>query len=242
VLGCLNVLFLAFVVIQIRYLFGGADVVAASDGLTYAEYARQGFFELVTVAGLVLPLLLLIDAFAQVDGDRQRLVLRILLASLVALLFVVMASALQRMRLYQEQFGLTELRLYTTAFMLWLGIVFVWFLATVLRGRRNRFAFGAIVAGLTSIVVLTALNPDGLIARVNIERASASEPLDVEYIASLSADAVPVVVDALPRVNAVDRWNMKSALLARASGEPASDWRSCNLTRERAKDALATIR
>ena len=90
--------------------------------------------------------------------------------------------------------------------------------------------------------MLTALNPDGLIARVNIERASASEPLDVEYIASLSADAVPVVVDALPRMNAVDRRNMKSALLVRVSGEPASDWRSWNLARERAKDALATIR
>ena len=50
--------FLAFVVIQVRYLFGGAGRVAATAGLTYAEYARRGFFELVTVNTPLAPLLL----------------------------------------------------------------------------------------------------------------------------------------------------------------------------------------
>ncbi len=59
VLGLLDLLFLSFVVVQFRYLFGGASLVEASSTLTYAEYARRGFFELVAVATLVLPLLLL---------------------------------------------------------------------------------------------------------------------------------------------------------------------------------------
>ena len=47
VLGLLNVLFLAFVIVQFRYLFGGAELVRVSTNLTYAEYARRGFIELV---------------------------------------------------------------------------------------------------------------------------------------------------------------------------------------------------
>ena len=50
VLTSLNVLFLSFVLVQVRYLFGGAQWVQVSPGLTYAEYARGGFFELVAVA------------------------------------------------------------------------------------------------------------------------------------------------------------------------------------------------
>ena len=64
-LGALNLLFLAFVLVQLRYLFGGQALVEARIGLTYAEYARHGFFELVAVAVLVLPLLLGVDAVAQ---------------------------------------------------------------------------------------------------------------------------------------------------------------------------------
>src|SRR5579875_2203998 len=57
VLGLVDCLFLAFVAVQVRYLFGGASIVGITPGLTYAEYARRGFIELVMVAALVLPLL-----------------------------------------------------------------------------------------------------------------------------------------------------------------------------------------
>src|SRR6266851_2294308 len=62
-LGLLNALFLLFVVVQLRYFFGGAALVEETSGLTYAEYARRGFFELMTASGLVLPILLNPDAF-----------------------------------------------------------------------------------------------------------------------------------------------------------------------------------
>ena len=61
-LGAVDLLFLAFVLVQLRFLFGGRDLVEARVGLTYAEYARHGFFQLVVVAVLVLPLLLAADA------------------------------------------------------------------------------------------------------------------------------------------------------------------------------------
>jgi hypothetical protein len=238
VLGLLDLLFLAFVVVQFRYFFGGADRVETSTSLTYAEYARRGFFELCAVAALVLPLLLLLHWL--LDGGRRsdQRVFRTLAGVQVALLAVIVASALQRMRLYQREYGLTELRLYTTAFMLWLAAVFLWLAATVLRGRRERFAFGLLVSGLAAIASLHALNPDALIVRTNTERAAEGRRFDARYAASLSADAVPTLVGALPRVGEADRCLLVDALRRHRSELEATDWRAWSLSRRQAAAAL----
>ncbi|HYR09851.1 MAG TPA: DUF4173 domain-containing protein, partial [Longimicrobium sp.] len=113
VIGLLDLLFLAFVIVQLPYFFGTADVVMQPGTTTFSQYARRGFFELVTVAGLVLPLLLLADWLLRRERPGHERVFRILAGAQVALLFVIMGSALHRMRLYQGAYGLTELRLYT---------------------------------------------------------------------------------------------------------------------------------
>lgn len=241
VLGLMNLLFLAFVAVQFRYFFGGAAHVAASMGLTYAEYARRGFFELVIVAALVLPLLLGAHWLLRKENPAHERIFRALAVMQLLLLGVIMFSAVQRMRLYQSEYGMTELRLYTTAFMGWLVIVFVWFALTVLRGQRMRFAFGAIVTGCVMIGALHALNPDALIVRVNAERASAGRGFDVDYAASLSADAVPTLVAALPALNEADRRAVMERLHRRwplsQSSEPAG-WRSWNWSRARARSVM----
>ena len=235
--GLLDLLFLAFVLIQLRYLFGGDERVVSQTGLTYAEYARQGFFELVVVAALALPVLLAAD-WALARDARRTWVFRLLAALLVVLLFVVMASALQRMRLYQRAYGLTELRVYATAFMLWLAAVVAWTGVTVLRGRRERFAFGALVAGFATILVLNAVNPDALIARTNVDRARTGADVDLRYLGGLSDDAVPALVAALPSLDEDVRGQLARNLLARGGRD---DWRTWNWSRSRA-DALVAER
>jgi hypothetical protein len=214
-------------------------VIPCTD-LTYAEYARRGFFELVTVSALVLPLLLLTDWLLRRVRPPEEWVFRALAGLLLLLLLMVMASALQRMRLYQREYGLTELRLYTTAFMLWLGIVFLWLTATVLRGRPERFTFGALVAGLLAVAVLHLLNPDALIARVNTARAGEGKPVDTRYLARLSADAVPVLVEALPALPETERCDLTRTLRLRWS-DAADDWPSWSLSRVRAEEAAQLV-
>jgi hypothetical protein len=240
VLGLLDLLFLAFVAIQVRYLFGGAGRVAATAGLTYAEYARRGFFELVTVTALALPLLLVAHWLLRTGTRAHERLFKALAGIMVALLFVVVASALQRMYLYQQEFGLTELRLYTTIFMVWISVVLLWFVLTVLRARRDRFAFGALLAGFAAIFAINAMNPDALIAGTNINRMEDGKRFDAYYLTTLSADAVPVLVESLPQIGdkrlwkghtveqtVVDRWNSGRA-----------DWRTWNLGRSRARQLV----
>jgi len=229
-LACVDLVFLAFVAVQLRYLFGGRDLVESRVHLTYAEYARHGFFELVAVALLVLPLLLGVHALVR----RRTRAVQVLSAALLVLVLVVMASALQRMLLYQREYGLTELRIYATGIILWLGCVFAWLAATVLRGRPRRFATGALAAGFAATLALNAVNPDALIARTNLARPQ----VDVAYLGHLSDDAVPVLLDRLPTLDPSLRRPLAAALLERSSEDGgAFGW---NASRTRAADLLAS--
>lgn len=238
-LGLLDLLFLGFVAVQIRYYFGGSLLVQATTGLTYSEYCRSGFFELVTVAALVLPFLLFVHWLLRPGDSLGMRRFQWLVGIQIVLLFVIMASAVQRMRLYQAEYGLSQQRLYPTAFMGWLAVVFIWFCLTVLRGHRERFAFGAMVAGFLLVATLQALNPDAMIARTNLERARAGRIFDAHYAAKLSADAVPDLVGGLPDLNAQDRCTLAGSLLARWAEPQNPDWRTWNLAQSRAWHAVS---
>jgi Domain of unknown function (DUF4173) len=229
-LAALNLLFLAFVLVQFRYLFGGRSLVEGQAHLTYAEYARQGFFELVVVAALTIAVLLAGDWLLRDEGGRR--VFRWLAIALLALLAVVMVSALQRMRLYMQEYGLTELRLYATGTIVWLAVVCAWFVATVLRGRRHAFALGALVAGFAATLCLNVLNPDALIARTNVTRPV----VDVVYLAGLSDDAVPTLVGRISSLQPGQQRLLAEALLQRDLA--TADWRSWNVSRARAQQLL----
>jgi hypothetical protein len=241
VLGLLDLLFLTFVVIQVRYLFGGAGRVAATAGLTYAEYARRGFFELVTVTALALPLLLIAHWLLRAETRAHERLFKGFAGIMVVLLFVVVASALQRMYLYQQEFGLTELRLYTTVFMVWISVVLLWFLLTVMRARRDRFAFGALLAGFAAIFAINVMNPDALIASTNIGRMEDGKRFDAYYLTTLSADAAPVLVESLPEIGDTHMWTgytVEQAVVDRWDAKRA-DWRTWNLGRSRARQVVS---
>ncbi len=240
-LGLLNALFLSFVLVQIGALFGGKHWVQSTPGLNYKDYARSGFFELVWVAALVLPILLALHAVQTPGDDRARRGYTVQAGVQVVLLLVILASALSRMWLYVDQCGLTELRLYTTAFMAWLGIVFVWFTLTVLRGRRAGFASGAALAAFAIVLGLHVLNPDATIVRTNLHWAAKGHPLDAAYTSSLSADAVPDLVRALPRLTP----DAQKTVLWRITPQwsrPNQDWRKWNWGRAGAASSVYRLR
>ena len=200
-LAALNLLFLVFVIVQLRYLFGGDALVQVTPGLTYADYARRGFFELVFAVVLVVPVLLAADWLVDRRIRRDALVFRGLAGVQIGLVLAIAASALQRLRLYHASYGLTGSRFYAMVLLFWIGAMLVWLAATVLRARRDVFAFGALTSGLATVALLFVIDPDAVIARTNVARmASADAPVrfDVAYATSLSADAVPVLMDALP--------------------------------------------
>lgn len=231
----------AYLVFQARALFGGAAYVEATVGLTYADYARRGFFELLMVTALVLVVLLLADHLLdrRTDGAERRF--RVTGWTLIVLLGVLMLSALQRMWVYVSFFGLSDTRLYATAGMAWVGVALAWFGATILRGRRSRFGVGLLVASAAWVGTLNVLDPEAVVVRVNLARALGGAEFDIPYHATLSADAVPALLGAADRLAPPRCAALLEALRPRWTGgtEEAVDWRAWNLPRARARALLA---
>lgn len=242
VLGALDILFLLFVLVQARYFFGGRETVLTTLGMTYAQYARHGFFELVTVSALTLPLLLTLHAWQPRRDAGPDPLFRALAGVMLLLLSVIMASALVRMNLYRSEYGLTELRVYTTAFMAWLALVFVWLAATVLRGQHRFFAAGAGASACLVIAALFLWNPDAQIVHANAALSHSGHRFDADYATSLSADAVPALLAALPSLSLVDQQDVASFLRDRWPATLAPDWRSWCWGRQSARHSLARSR
>jgi hypothetical protein len=130
VLGSVVILFAVFVVIQFQYFFGGTANITF-EGYSYADYARRGFGELVTVAFFSLLMLLTLSAVTKRETETQRRIFSGLGVALVALLLVMLVSAYQRLVLYEAAYGFSRLRTYTHVFLVWIGLLLV---ATIVLG------------------------------------------------------------------------------------------------------------
>ena len=243
-LGTLNVLFGAFVVTQLGWFFGGERFLQERTGLTAAAYARGGFFEMMWVVLLIVPLLVATRALLR-PGPALAKRHTLLSLPLLVLLGAMIFSAFTRMQLYVSYFGLTLERFYPMVFMGWLGVVLAWLAVTVLRGRPHYFFAGAIISGLAALGALNVAAPDVVVARINIAhstdaKGAARPALDLAYLSSLSGEAVRLAVqatlsaspssDAAQRcraaTNLLQRWGSTSRR-ARRGGNGAA-WREWN--------------
>ncbi|MEU7587903.1 DUF4173 domain-containing protein [Micromonospora sp. NPDC049230] len=230
----LDTLFAAFVLVQLTVFFGGAGHVLRTAGLTYAQYARGGFWQLLAVTALTLLVIAIAARRAPKATRADRLLVRVLLGTLAALSLVVVASALYRMQVYTDAYGATRLRLFVTTVELWLGLLFVVVGVAVVRLRAAWLPRLVVGTAVLALLGLALVNPDRLIADRNVDRYLETGRLDVSYLSGLSADAVPALA-RLPEP-------MRACALGQIAAELPHDglW-GANLGRERARQDLATI-
>ena len=228
----LDVLVLLFVTVQVGALLGGHRHVLETAGLTYAQYAREGFAQLVVVTALTLVVVAVAARRAPRQTPTDMLVSRLALGALCLGTLGVVASALRRMDLYVDAFGLTRLRVFVTVTEIALAAVFVLLLVAGIRWRGGWLPRAALQVVGVAMLGLALVNPDAQIVRHNTT-ADLATTLDVGYLAGLSADAVPAFaqIDGEP---ALRRCLLGSAAVPTGTG--LSDW---NLGRERAAQVLA---
>lgn len=193
-MGAVDILFLIFVIVQIRYLFGGQTNINET-GFTYAEYARRGFGELVAVAVISLALYLGMSTISKIETRAQRTLFSVRAILLMALVLVILASSLQRLMLYENAYGFSELRTITHVFIFWLAGLFLVTAVLEALHQRGRFALALLIATVGFSMTLAVMNIDGFVVRQNVQRAIAGEDLDLDYLSVLSADAVPSLVE-----------------------------------------------
>ncbi|WP_306204878.1 DUF4153 domain-containing protein [Actinoplanes sp. RD1] len=233
-LSLLVLLFALFVAVQLTVLFGGAQHVLVTEGLTYAEYARSGFWQLLVITGLTLLVLAGAARWAPRSARADRMLVRVVLGALSLLTLVIVASALHRMDLYADTYGLTRLRVLVMLCEAWLGAVFLMILGAGVRLRAAWLPRAVVAAGVLALLGLAAADPDRLIADRNVARFEQTGTIDTAYLATLSADAVPALDRLAPEQRAC-----AIAPIARRLAASSDDWRGWNSGRERARELLA---
>ena len=247
ILIAVDLLFGLFVVLQLAYLFGGLDTLAAT-GLPYAQYARSGFFELVQVAVLAGALLVAVHALAA----RRTVPIVGAGLALAGLTGVILASALLRLRIYQDAYGWTELRFYVLATIVWLAIGIALTIALLARDRMRWLLHGLAISAVAVLIGINLVGPSRLIAEQNVARlldptlvpADGKSGLDVRYARFLGDDAVPALVSALPALPEPQRGDLLRLLSLRKDAladESTTSWSSWNLGRELARQALVGL-
>ncbi|HET8659487.1 MAG TPA: DUF4173 domain-containing protein [Micromonosporaceae bacterium] len=232
-IALLDLLFAAFVAVQLTVLFGGSRYVLRTTGLTFAEYARRGFWQLLIVTVLTLAVLAAASRWAPRTTVTERVWVRVLLGTLATLTLVILASAVYRMVVYMQAYGFTQLRVFVIAVELALGVVFVLVLAAGVRLRGGWLPQAVMATGVVMLLGLAVLNPDRFVADRNIDRFERGERLDVLYLRELSADAVPALY-RLPEQVRNCALRGAQARLAEPEG-----WQAWNLGRAQARRAIS---
>ncbi|WP_309227248.1 DUF4153 domain-containing protein [Micromonospora thermarum] len=235
VITALTLLFAGFVAVQFTVLFGGQRHVLRTAGLSYAEYARSGFWQLVAVTLLTLAVLGGVARWARRESRAERIVLRVLLGALSALSVVIVISALSRMYTYQKVYSFTGERLFVMAFELLLGTVFLMILVAGLRWKGGWIPRATVALAVVMLLGLAVLNPEDYAAGRNIARYQATGKIDAWYLRALSADATPALAK-LP--DPVRRCTL--SWIADDLDEP-DPWYAWNLGRVRARQALERV-
>lgn len=239
ILVVINSVYVLFVFVQFAYLFGAGDGNLPS-GMTYAEYARSGFAELVLVTGINFVILAIALQFTNTVGSVGTRVHQILLFITVACSAIMLYSAFARLLLYEQAYGYTYIRFLVHAFMIFLALLL---LIASLRIVRTTFPMWrwVLALSLAAYVAVNYVGMDRIIAERNIERFHRSGDVDASYLAGLSADAVPLLRDFAQKENE----ELKALLLERQQQLEADgsihSWPSFNIAKYRALHELKTL-
>jgi len=186
-LGMINLLFIMFVAIQLPFLFGDPSLPANT---TLAEFAREGFFQLMMVMGIVFLIFLFI--MRRYKGEKIAL---ILLSGLLVQTILMGFVSLKKMHLYQSIKGATVMRYYVEWFDYFLIIVLALSLVFLVRKLEFRKLLDVVaVLGVVTFTLIISLNVESMVASNNIEKfKNTPSNLDKYAISQLSIDALPAI-------------------------------------------------
>ena len=193
VLVLLNILYMVFAYVQFRFLFFASSPVFMT-GYDYAEYARSGFFELVTLSMLNTIGILVVNRFT-----RPHIFNRFSLTLTALCTYVMIASSWYKMYLYESTYGYTQLRLYVYMILAFM-VVFMALITLGIWQRAYPVVEWAIVVGLVYFLVISYVNVDRIIVDNNVARYYETNEIDMYYLMNdMSDDSIPYVIAFLEK-------------------------------------------
>lgn len=189
----LLLIYVLFFISQWQYYVSGFTGILP-ENFSYAEYAREGFFQLCTVSVINLAVIILIIML--IKKEKAALVLLKVLTVIFSLFTLVLIStAIAKMVMYIDCYGLTQKRVYATWFMLVLAVLFVIIALSRFVTKISAVSLSATVL-IVSFAGLALCNVDSLIAKYNVDRYinGTLNTVDVVSLSNLGDAAVPEMV------------------------------------------------
>lgn len=193
ILGGLALLFAGFIFIQFKYLFsdiGERELLNLGiKSLTYSEYVRKGFFELLLASVLSAGIVLYALHYIHKLKHRGKLLVQVFTSIVTIEVGMLLLSAAMRVNLYQLEHGLTRARVFGLFFLAWLAVLLIILLIKILKDINNKIYLSLnIVSTIIILLLMNYLNVDGLIAN-NEHKPTVNNEIDYYYLANLSPDA-----------------------------------------------------
>jgi len=241
VLFMINLVYLAFGIIQFTYLFGAFNN-GLPEGMTYSMYAREGFFQLIFVTIINFILVIFGIKFLILRSKKLALLNKIVLSLTFIFTGILLYSAHLRMLLYEEVYSYTYLRVLTHSFIFFLAILLV-IIFFKIWSQRIALLKSFILIGLLAYIGINYFNIDAFIAEKNLARSLKIENnyYDAYYLNQLSYDAIPIILSFYQKHQIPE--DLYQMLLDKRSSfaKDKRDWRSFNLSVYNAKNALFDI-
>lgn len=196
-LAAVAVLFAVFDGIEVSVLFGGYRAVLKSTGMSYADYARQGFWQLIAATVLTLVIISLAIRWSPRGGKRDGVIASVTLCTLCVLALVIVGSALRRMTLDIDAYGLTLPRVGVVAIEIWLGLLFIVLAVARCRPSVAWLPRGVALSAVLVAAVYVGIGPSRLVAEVDVNRYLNGQHVNLNYLHNLAPDARPEL-DRLP--------------------------------------------
>lgn len=187
-------LYVVYFISQWKY-YMSAFTGKLPSGLSYADYAREGFFQLCAVSVINMVIIVFVQMFMDVSKSVIAKVKSGIVITYAVFTLVLIATAISKMVLYIDTYGLTQRRVYSTWLMLVLAIIFVVAIIKQLVAKLNAVAMSVVVI-VVSFGILALSNVDGFIARYNVYRylEGSLETVDVWAMEELGDAAVTELV------------------------------------------------
>ncbi|WML39231.1 DUF4173 domain-containing protein [Neobacillus sp. OS1-2] len=236
VLVLINIVYILFTLVQFKYFFSGT----LQGDLTYAEYARKGFFELLFVTMINLSITIVVVTF----GDRGKIGIQrftqLMLTILILSSGVMLSSAFLRLSLYEDAYGFTFTRVLVHSFMIFLVVIFIYTLVKIWVEKLSLVHFYFIIT-LIYYTAITVIDLDKIVVKENMNRFEHTGKVDVHYLNSLSPTGVLGLIDLYEKGKNIPE--LQTILLERQkeANSESLPWQSYNLKREQTADKLKKL-
>lgn len=180
---------------QLAYFFSAFRGFLPEGEMTYAQYARKGFFEMCVIAVINLVLVLTALLIARKKNGKVCGAVKALTTFIGVFTIVIISTAISKMVLYIDVYGMTVLRVTTSAFMLFLSIVFICVILRIYISSINIPKVALLAAGCV-VLVLGTVNVNGLCAKYNYEsyQSGKLDSIDIDALYGLGEEGIPYIV------------------------------------------------